>query len=117
MMQSLTGEPAQLWGPSIVGFGSYHYRYASSREGDWFLTGFAPRKRDLVVYLMSGFAGADALLARLGPHRTGKSCLYIRRLEQIDFAVLEALVAGSIATLRRRHGGGGLSAQEPHTPS
>ena len=96
LMQEVTGEPAQMWGDAIVGFGSYHYKYASGREGDWFLTGFAPRKQALTVYIMAGFDDYDALMARLGKHTTGKSCLYIKRLDDVDLDVLRELVRRSV---------------------
>lgn len=101
MMARLSGDEAAMWGPSIVGFGSYHYRYASGREGDWFAVGFAPRKRELSLYIMSGFAGREALLAKLGKHRIGVGCLYIRRLADVDLDVLEQFIAASIAALRQ----------------
>jgi len=100
LMRRVTGAEAEMWGSSIVGFGSYHYRYASGREGDWFLTGFSPRKRDLTLYIMAGFSGYDDLLARLGPHKTGKSCLYVKRLADLDLEVLEELVAASVEHMR-----------------
>ena len=96
MMKRVTGEEPKMWGPSIVGFGSYHYKYASGREGDWFLTGFAPRKQALTVYIMAGFDDYEALMARLGKHTTGKSCLYIKRLDDIDLDVLRELVRRSV---------------------
>lgn len=96
LMAEVTGEEATMWGPSMVGFGGYHYRYASGREGEWFKVGFAPRKQNLTLYMMSGFDGYEQLLERLGKHRTGKSCLYIRRLEDIDVEVLCKLVASSV---------------------
>jgi hypothetical protein len=92
-----------MWGPTIVGFGSYHYRYASGHEGDSALAGFAMRGRELVVYIAPAFEGRDVLLAKLGKHRTGKVCVYIRRLADVDLKVLETLVARSIADTRRRH--------------
>lgn len=97
LMQEVTGEPATMWGDSIVGFGSYHYCYESGREGDWFLTGFAPRKRNLTLYIMAGFDQYDGLLARLGKHKTGKACLYINKLEDVDLDVLRELVRQSAA--------------------
>jgi hypothetical protein len=104
MMRRVTGAEPVMWGPSIVGFGAYHYRYASGREGDWMLTGFSPRKRELTVYVMAGFKGADETLARLGKHRTSSGgCLYIKRLADIDLEVLEELVAASVQRLRRAH--------------
>jgi len=99
LMRRVTGEEPRLWGSSIVGFGSYHYEYESGREGDWFVAGFAPRKRALTLYIMSGFSGHDELMARLGRHTTGKSCLYIGSLEDVDRDVLEELVSRSAAHL------------------
>ena len=103
LMRRVTGAEPEMWGPSIVGFGSYHYRYASGREGDWFLTGFSPRKRDLTLYVMAGFEGYEDLLARLGPHKTGKSCLYVKRLADLDLEVLEALIAASVEHMREAY--------------
>ena len=99
LMKKITRQPPKMWGPSIVGFGRYHYRYASGREGDWFLTGFSPRKQALTLYIMSGFAGYDVLLKKLGSFKTGKSCLYIKRLEDVDMHVLTELITRSV-----RHG-------------
>ena len=104
LMREITGEPPKMWGSSIVGFGSYHYTYASGREGDWPIVGFAPRKRNLVLYIMPGFARYDALLAALGKHRTGRSCLYVNKLADIDPAVLEELIRESVADMKRRYG-------------
>ena len=95
LMQEVTGEEPQMWGDSIVGFGRYQYKYASGREGEWFVTGFAPRKQALTLYIMSGFDEYDALLGDLGKHRTGKSCLYINKLEDVDMDVLRELVRKS----------------------
>lgn len=95
LMREVTGEEPRMWGPSIVGFGAYRYRYESGREGDWFLAGFSPRKSNLVVYIMSGFPRHAELMERLGKHRTGKSCLYINRLEDVDLNVLRELVRRS----------------------
>lgn len=103
LMSRITGAPARMWGDSMVGFGSYHYTYASGRSGDWFLTGFAPRKDKLSVYIMPGFADFAALMKGLGPHKTGKSCLYIKRLADIDLGKLEALVAQSVALMEHRY--------------
>jgi hypothetical protein len=97
LMREVTGEEPVMWGPSIIGFGSYHYRYASGREGDWFLTGFSPRKRDLTLYIMAGFSKYEELLARLGKHKKGKSCLYVKKLADVDPAVLRELVERSVA--------------------
>ena len=85
-----------MWGSSIVGFGSYHYKYASGREGDSFLTGFSPRKQNLTLYIMAGFDQYEELLKKLGKHTTGKSCLYIKRLENIDLPTLKALIQQSV---------------------
>ena len=104
LMRRVTGAEPVMWGPSIVGFGSYHYRYASGREGNWMLAGFAPRKRELTVYVMAGFEGADVLLARLGKHRSSSgSCLYIKRLADVDLEVLEQIVRTSVERLRERY--------------
>lgn len=103
LMEKLTGSKPQLWGASIVGFGTYHYRYASGREGDWFITGFAPRKNDLTLYILSGFTRFEDLMSRLGRHKTGKSCLYIRRLEDIDMKVLEELIGESVDHVRQNN--------------
>jgi hypothetical protein len=102
MKQATKAEPA-MWGASIVGFGSYHYKYASGREGDWMLTGFASRKAELTLYIMSGFAGYDGLLAKLGKHRNGKSCLYLKRLSDIDMKVLKELVAVSVRHMKGKY--------------
>ena len=96
IMQAATGAEARMWGDNIVGFGHYHYTYASGREGDWFLTGFAPRKQNLTLYIMAGFDNYDALLSRLGEHSTGKSSLYINRLSDVDLDALQALVKASV---------------------
>jgi hypothetical protein len=96
LMERLAGEPAAMWGPSIVGFGSYHYKYESGREGDWCRIGFSPRARELVLYGL-GVSRRPALMARLGKHRTGKGCLYIKRLADVDEAVLEQLVTEALA--------------------
>lgn len=104
IMKKATGEPPRMWGPTIVGFGTYHYRYASGHEGDSCLVGFSPRKGDLSIYVMGMGPERDALLTRLGKHRMGKACLYVRRLSDIDLEVLERLVAVSVKELRRLYG-------------
>jgi hypothetical protein len=104
LMEGATAATPRMWGDSIVGFGSYHYKYASGREGDWFLTGFSPRKRNLTVYIMPGFSEFDELMSRLGRHKTGKSCLYIRRLDEIQLEVLGDLIECSVASMRRIYG-------------
>lgn len=101
-MEAATGARAQMWGSSIVGFGSYRYRYASGREGRWPRVGFSPRKRDWSVYIMSGFDDVADLLARLGPHRTGKSCLYARSIRALDPEVLRQLVVHSVKRMDAR---------------
>jgi hypothetical protein len=107
LMKRVTGAVPKMWGASIVGYGSYHYRYASGREGDWFLAGFSPRKRDTTLYVMSGFEDDKVrdLLARLGKHKTGKACLYIKKLADVDLDVLEELVRTSVE--HKRAGGDG----------
>lgn len=104
LMERASGERPIMWGDSIVGFGRYDYRYESGRSGQFFLTGFSPRKTEMVVYVIPGFDEFGALLGRLGPHRLGRSCLYIRRLETTDLDVLEALVRRSVETMRAKHG-------------
>jgi hypothetical protein len=104
LMTKATKEKPKMWGAGIVGFGSYHYKYESGREGDSCLAGFSSRKGDISVYLMGDFEGRDALLAQLGKHKMAKACLYIRRLEDVNSKVLEQLVAGSAAAVKRRYG-------------
>ncbi len=96
MLSVASGQPARMWGSSIVGFGAYHYVYDSGREGDWFEVGFSPRKQNLTVYIMPGFERYDELLNKLGKHSTGKSCLYIKRLADIDENVLRRLIDLSV---------------------
>lgn len=100
MMEQVTGEKPTMWGDSIIGFGNYHYRYGSGREGDWFLTGFSPRKQNLTLYIMSGFQEYDELLVRLGKHKTGKACLYINKVADIDLPTLKELVRQSAEHIR-----------------
>jgi hypothetical protein len=96
LMKNATRAQPRMWGPSIVGFGSYHYTYDSGREGDWFEAGFSPRKNDLTLYLMSGLDPLAGLLATLGRHKTGKSCLYIKRLADVNLEVLEETIVASV---------------------
>ena len=103
MCARVTGAPPQMWGPSIVGYGSYTYTYASGHSGDACLVGFAVRAKKLVVYLNVEDAEQSALLARLGKHKMGKACLYFKRLADLDAGVLEALIAGSVAEIKRRY--------------
>jgi hypothetical protein len=102
LMQNAAGEKPKMWGPSIIGFGSYHYKYDSGREGDMPLIGFSPRKAATVLYIMAGLRDSGSLLAKLGKHTTGKGCLYINKLADVDQKVLEALVVKSVAAMRAR---------------
>jgi hypothetical protein len=102
MMQSVAGEKPKMWGPSIVGFGSYHYKYDSGREGDMPLIAFSPRKAATVLYNMTAFSDSKALLAKLGKHTTGGGCLYIKKLADVDGKVLETLIQKSLASARAR---------------
>ena len=96
MMEEITGRKPEMWGPSIVGFGSYRYKYASGREGDWPVACFSPRKQDLTLYLMIDFAKYDELMSKLGKHRKGKCCLYIKRLSDIHMPTLKRLIKISV---------------------
>lgn len=102
MMKRVTGSEPRMWG-SMVGFGQYHYRYESGREGDFFITGFAPRKTALTVYIMPGFDGYAEKLEKLGPCKTGKSCLYLKNLDTIDRQVLEDIISDSVGAMRERY--------------
>jgi hypothetical protein len=104
LLEMVTRQPPRMWGPSIVGYGSYRYTYESGRTGEAPLAGFAIRGRELVVYLIAEGERQKSLLSRLGKHRMGKVCLYFRRLADLDTSVLEQLVANSVADVRRRHG-------------
>jgi hypothetical protein len=103
LLRRLSGYRPVMWGPAMFGYGTYRYSYASGRRGEFFRCGFASRSRDLVVYVMSGFDGFEQELDRLGPHRTGKSCLYLKQLDAIDMAVLERIVAHSLAVMAERY--------------
>lgn len=103
LMGRATGCPPKMWGPGIVGFDRYHYVYDSGREGDMAMVGFAPRKQNLVLYIVPGFKDYEALLKRLGKHKTGKSCLYLNRLADADLAVLEKLIRASVAAMRQKY--------------
>lgn len=103
MMRRVTGKRATMWGTSIVGYGRYHYKYDSGREGEFMLTGFSPRKQNLAVYIMPGFKSFNGLLKKLGKHKTGKSCLYITRLANVDEKVLEKLIAESVKMMKTRY--------------
>ncbi|MEO0478592.1 MAG: DUF1801 domain-containing protein [Planctomycetota bacterium] len=102
LMREVTGARASMWGDSIVGYGKYRFRYASGREGDWFLTGFSPRKGSLSLYIMDGVEGHAKTLRRLGKHKNGKACLYVKRLSDIDIDVLRELIEDSVAQKRTR---------------
>jgi len=102
LMKKITNSEPSMWGTSIVGFGSYHYTYASGREGDWFLSGFSPRKQNLTLYIMSGFTRYDEILTRLGKFKTSKACLYIKKLDDIDATVLKELIEASVAHLSKK---------------
>lgn len=101
MMEEITGEKPIMWGPSIVGFGSYHYKYASGHEGDWMITGFSPRKQALTLYIMPGFDRYENLMSQLGKYKTGKSCLYINKLEDVDKNILHELIVHSVKHMKR----------------
>lgn len=103
LMREVTGQPPKMWGGSIIGFGSYHYKYDSGREGDWFVTGFSPRKTSLTLYIMSGFSRYDDLLSQLGKYKTGKSCLYIKKLGDVDMNILKQLVQETVNHMRKNY--------------
>lgn len=104
LMEDVTGEPAKMWGPTIVGFGKYHYKYASGHEGDMALTGFSPRKQALTVYMTTGFDEFDDLVARLGKHKVSKACLYINKLADIDQDVLREMIKRSVEHTKAIYG-------------
>lgn len=104
LMQRVTGKPPRMWGPSIVGFDEYHYRYESGHEGDMCMIGFSPRAKALTLYALPDMPEREALLARLGKHKTGKGCLYINKLADIDRGVLEDLLRAAYAWMQARHG-------------
>ncbi|MFC1797167.1 DUF1801 domain-containing protein [Pseudomonadota bacterium] len=103
LMKKITGSEPKMWGSSLVGFGSYHYKYESGREGDFFLTGFSPRKTAFTVYIMPGFSEYTDLMEQLGPYKTGKSCLYIKNLDVVDRAILEQIIGKSVEDMRDRY--------------
>lgn len=107
MMERLSGEPARVWGYGIVGFGSYCYKYDSGREGEAGRIGFSPRARELVVYLVDGYAGKEEQLRRLGKHRIGKCCLYIKKLSDVDETVLEEMISDSLKYMDEKYPRGG----------
>ena len=97
IMKQITKAEPQMWGTSMIGFGTYHYKYESGREGDWFVAGFSPRKQNLTLYIMAGFSRYDELLSKLGKFKTGKSCLYIKKIEDVDLKTLKELIKQSVA--------------------
>ncbi|QCK16795.1 DUF1801 domain-containing protein [Mangrovivirga cuniculi] len=103
IMKEQTGLEPKIWGENIIGFGEYHYKYDSGREGDWFMTGFSPRKQNMSIYIMTGFSKYQDLLEKLGKHRTGSSCLYINKLEDIDIQVLTKLISESFKAMKKRY--------------
>ena len=103
IMRRVTGKRAKMWGSSIVGYGTYHYKYESGREGDFMITGFSPRKQALTVYILAGFRRFDTLMGKLGKYKTGKSCLYIKRLSDVDEKVLEKLIDRSVKYMRKNY--------------
>ncbi len=103
MMRAATGSRAKMWGASIIGFGSYHYRYDSGREGDFMITGLSPRKQALTVYIMPGFSHFEGHMKKLGKYKTGKSCLYIRRLADVDEKVLNRLIVDAVKYMRKNY--------------
>ncbi len=103
MMRKATGKRAKMWGSSIVGYGTYRYKYASGREGEFMMAGYSPRKQALTVYIMAGFSKYGSLMARLGKYKTGKSCLYIKRLSDIDEQILQRLINESLAYMRKTY--------------
>ena len=103
LMQQISGHPPRMWGSSIIGFGQYHYVYDGGREGDHMLVGFAPRKANMVVYVMPGFSQYEGLLAKLGKHKTGASCLYLGRLSNVDMQVLTKIITQSVKHMRKKY--------------
>lgn len=104
LMKRITNCEPKMWGGSIIGFDTYHYKYASGQQGDWPITGFSPRKQNLTIYIMPGFARYPELMSRLGKHKTGKSCLYLNKLSDVDIKVLEELIAESYAMMKKKYG-------------
>ena len=103
MMKKITKEEPKMWGPSIVGFGKYHYKYESGREGEMCITGFSPRKQNLTIYIMPGFKKYEELMKKLGKYKTGKACLYINKLEDVDMKVLKELVESSFKYMKEKY--------------
>ena len=104
LMQAATGAKPKIWGTDMIGFGDYHYVYEFGREGDWFLCGFSPRKTAISLYIMSGFDQYEALMSKLGKFKTGKSCLYVKKLDDVDRDVLKKLINSSVTHMNKVHG-------------
>lgn len=104
LMEAITGEPAKMWGSTIIGFGTYHYKYDSGREGDFMKTGFSPRAQNISIYIMTGFERHDELVQKLGKYKVGKSCLYVKKLDDIDREVLKELVSSSYQLMTKKYG-------------
>lgn len=104
IMKQVTGKKPVMWGESIVGYGQYHYKYASGREGDWMVTGFSPRKQNLTIYIMPGFSEYQDIMDKLGKYKLGRSCLYVKKLEDIDQNLLRELIARSVQDMERIYG-------------
>jgi len=104
LMEAITGEPAKMWGSAIIGFGTYHYKYDSGREGDFMKTGFSPRAQNISIYIMTGFERHDELVQKLGKYKVGKSCLYVKKLDDIDIEVLKELVSSSYQLMTKKYG-------------
>ena len=103
MMKKLTQEEPKMWGSSLVGFGTYHYKYESGHEGDLFITGFSPRKQSLTLYIMNGFQRYEELMSQLGKFKIGKSCLYVNKIEDVDLEVLENLIVESVNYMKKKY--------------
>ena len=103
LMKRVTKKTPRMWGDSLIGFGTYHYKYASGHEGDYFVTGFSPRAQSLTVYIMPGFERFPTLMKKLGKYKTGKSCLYIKTLEDVDIAILEELIRKSVDYMEKKY--------------
>jgi len=105
LMKKVTGSPPKMWGPAIIGFGKYHYKYDSGHEGDMCIIGFSPRKQNISLYILAPIPGKDDLLKKLGKHKAGKGCLYVKKLEDIDLGILESLIRGTIDFLKKKYAG------------
>ncbi|MEO1254797.1 MAG: DUF1801 domain-containing protein [Bacteroidota bacterium] len=103
LLHKVTGEQPKMWGNSIIGFGKYHYKYESGREGDWFLAGFSPRKQDTTIYMTGGFDNLGELLTKLGKHKKSVGCLYLKKLEDVNIDILEKMIQKSIETYKKRY--------------